>query len=118
GIDLGQTPVGLTRLESVERWPMSTHSTHDQHLENATVFWRTRAFLAALVLTTIALVLLWQEHQGHILGALPYLLLLACPLLHLFGHCGSHHHHGDKAGDRGPPQELGRGTDTNRPAPG
>jgi hypothetical protein len=31
------------------------------------------------------------EHTAHVLGALPYLLLLACPLLHLFhgGH-GSH----------------------------
>jgi Protein of unknown function (DUF2933) len=24
------------------------------------------------------------EHTAHVLGALPYLLLLACPLLHLF----------------------------------
>jgi hypothetical protein len=30
-----------------------------------------------------------------VLGALPYLLLLACPLMHLFMHRGQgNHHHG------------------------
>jgi hypothetical protein len=28
------------------------------------------------------------EHRAHVLGALPFLLLLACPLLHLFHHGG------------------------------
>lgn len=37
--------------------------------------------------------LLWT-HTGHVLPALPYLILLACPLLHLFGHGhGSRHSH-------------------------
>jgi len=37
------------------------------------------------------------EHRAHLIGALPYLLLLACPLMHVFGHRhhGSHHHHDD-----------------------
>lgn len=34
---------------------------------------------------------LLREHWGHALGVLPYLLLLACPLLHLFGHGGHRH---------------------------
>ncbi|HEV8397155.1 MAG TPA: DUF2933 domain-containing protein [Vicinamibacterales bacterium] len=38
------------------------------------------------VLFSIAVTLLWNEHESHFLGILPYLLLLACPLLHLFGH--------------------------------
>lgn len=29
---------------------------------------------------------LLTEHRAHALGALPYLLLLACPLMHFFGH--------------------------------
>jgi hypothetical protein len=35
------------------------------------------------------------EHTAHVLGVLPYLLLLACPLLHLFhgGHGGGHGSH-------------------------
>ncbi len=36
----------------------------------------------------IAVFFLWQEHRAHILGFLPYALLLACPLIHLFMHHG------------------------------
>ncbi|UPT76065.1 MAG: DUF2933 domain-containing protein [Elusimicrobiota bacterium] len=34
-----------------------------------------------------------MEHRGHLLRALPYLILLACPLMHLFhgrAHQGKH----------------------------
>jgi hypothetical protein len=47
-------------------------------------------FLGAL---TIALFLLWGEHRVHVLGALPYVLLLLCPAMHLFMHGG----HGKQA---------------------
>lgn len=42
------------------------------------------------------------EHRAHVLGILPFLLLLACPLLHLFhgGH-GGHEKHGSKSADPG-----------------
>ncbi|WP_435626496.1 DUF2933 domain-containing protein [Candidatus Ferrigenium straubiae] len=33
---------------------------------------------------------MFTEHRAHVLGILPYLLLLACPLMHLF----MHHDHG------------------------
>ncbi|PWU18867.1 MAG: hypothetical protein C5B49_06545 [Bdellovibrio sp.] len=36
------------------------------------------------------------EHTAHVIQVLPYLLLLACPLMHIFmhhGHGGHHHHH-------------------------
>ena len=39
--------------------------------------------------------LLWT-HTGHIFYALPYLLLLACPLMHLFGHHHHSHRHHDQ----------------------
>lgn len=44
---------------------------------------------------------LYTEHEVHILNALPYLLLLLCPLMHLFMHGGGHgghggHEHGDR----------------------
>jgi hypothetical protein len=44
-----------------------------------------------------------REHWNHALGLLPYLLLIACPLMHLFGHGhhhGAHGHHLDR--DRNP----------------
>lgn len=40
----------------------------------------------------IAIFLLFTEHRAHVLGVLPYLLLLACPLMHLFMHHGHHSH--------------------------
>ena len=45
---------------------------------------------------------LFTEHRAHLLGALPFLLLAASPLLHLFhgGH-GSHDHHDGNGIDRG-----------------
>ncbi len=45
----------------------------------------------SIVVSTIgafALISSCERHQDHILGAVPYLLLLACPLLHLLGHGG------------------------------
>jgi YHS domain-containing protein len=35
------------------------------------------------------------EHRAHVIQALPFLLLLACPLLHLFHGHGGHGGHGD-----------------------
>lgn len=55
---------------------------------------RLPLWLGACVFGAIALFFLWEEHQAHILGAVPYLLLLMCPLMHLFMHRG--HHHSDR----------------------
>jgi len=43
----------------------------------------------------IAIVLLAFEHRAHLLGWLPWLILLACPLMHLFMHGG---HGGKRSG--------------------
>lgn len=45
-------------------------------------------WLAALLFGGIATFFLWEQHDAHILGALPWLLLLACPLIHIFMHGG------------------------------
>lgn len=40
---------------------------------------------------------LLTEHRAHLFGILPFLLLLACPLMHLFhGHGGHGGHEGDE----------------------
>jgi hypothetical protein len=56
-------------------------------------FWTTLNGVAAIVLIAGAGYLLLAEHRAHVIAALPWLILLACPLMHLFMH-GGHGHGG------------------------
>ncbi len=51
-----------------------------------------RSRLVLLAFLAIGGFFLVTEHAAHLFGILPYLLLLACPLLHLLhgGHGGKH----------------------------
>lgn len=72
---------------------------HDQEEDAAPPgFWRSRYAIGLLVLGAIATYFLLSEHRAHFFGALPFLLLLACPLMHVF----MHHGHGAHAHHRGP----------------
>lgn len=54
--------------------------------------------IALLMLAAIAVFALLREHWAHVAGYWPYLILLACPLMHLFGHHGGHgHSHHDES---------------------
>jgi len=67
-------------------------------------FWRTRSGIVTCVFLGIAAILLIFEHRVHALEAmpyLPYLLILACPLMHLFMHRG-HSGHGHGSGGAQP----------------
>ena len=55
---------------------------------------RIPLWLGACLFAAIAIFFLWEEHRAHILGAVPYVLLLLCPILHLLMHRG-HGGHGD-----------------------
>lgn len=57
-------------------------------------WWRSRSGLVFLGFAAIAGFFLWEEHKAHILGVLPYALVLLCPLMHLFH--GGHGDHGSK----------------------
>ncbi|HUE91402.1 DUF2933 domain-containing protein [Pseudomonas sp.] len=71
------------------------HDSHRAHAANNP--WRY--WPALVVFAAVALFLLWEEHEAHLLGALPYLILLLCPLMHLFMHHGHGRDHGrDKEG--------------------
>ena len=49
-----------------------------------------------LLVYALAAVFLVYWHWQHVLDALPFLVVLACPLMHLFMHHGhGAHHHGD-----------------------
>ncbi len=62
-------------------------------------WWRTRSGIVLCGFLLVGGFYLATEHTAHLFGALPYLLLLSCPLMHLF----MHHGHAD-----------GRGTKDNR----
>lgn len=47
---------------------------------------------AMLAIAVVGAYLLWN-HTGHAWVAAPYVLLLICPLMHLFGHRHSHGQH-------------------------
>jgi hypothetical protein len=55
----------------------------------------TAGLVVCLALAALGDWLLWS-HTGHVLSALPFLVLLACPLMHLMhrGHGGHGSHHG------------------------
>jgi len=81
------------------------HTSHESHTVASAPLadsGRTRPWGAALLMVgLIVAFFLLREHWNHVAGSWPYLLLLACPLMHLLhghgGH-GSHAGHGPKPG--------------------
>ena len=67
-------------------------------------FWNSRFAVGFLVLGAIAAYFLLSEHRAHFIGALPLLLLLACPLMHVFMHRG-HGGHGDHGSGHADPED-------------
>ena len=85
---------------------------HSQNDIRPKAFWRSRYSVGLIVLGAIALYFLLAEHRAHVFFALPFLLLLACPLMHIFmhhghgGHGGSEDHRHDvpqRAAEASPP---------------
>lgn len=56
--------------------------------------WFPASRLVLYAFLAIAGFFLFTEHRAHVFGLLPYLLILACPLMHLFMH-GRHGPHGE-----------------------
>ncbi len=68
---------------------------------------RFRFGLGLLVFFVVAMYLLWDEHEAHILGYLPLILILGlCVGMHFFMHGGHGKHRHDHDEDQTPP---GRG---------
>lgn len=72
-------------------------------------FWTTPNGLAAIVLIGIVGYYLLTEHRAHVFAALPWLILLLCPLLHVFMHRGhgGHGHDGNSGPNHDEPGERG-----------
>jgi hypothetical protein len=61
---------------------------------------RINGFVKLLLGALLSAAAFWvlENHWQHVLGALPYLLFLTCPLMHLFmhhGHSGHYPHPGE-----------------------
>ena len=79
-----------------------------------TGFWTSKTGIALCVLVALGALFLIIDHRAHALQWLPYALLLACPLLHLFMHGGhgGHAGHADGAESRPAaraPEDRGQG---------
>lgn len=61
--------------------------------ERSPTFWRSKPGIVLGMLAVIVLFYLAREHYAHAAGLLPYLILLLCPLMHLFGHQHGHGGH-------------------------
>ena len=61
--------------------------------------WHMPMWLGVCLLLAIAGFFLWEEHRAHLLGALLYLFLLLCPVIHLFMHRGHGGHTSDAVHD-------------------
>lgn len=68
-----------------------------EHESKKETCWYSRRNLAFIGFAAVAGYFLLSEHRAHALGVLPYLFLLACPLMHLFMHRG---HHGGNGGHK------------------
>lgn len=58
-------------------------------------WWKSPMCIVALLALAALGLYLIIAHKQHVLGALPFLVILACPLMHLFMHKGhkNHDHH-------------------------
>lgn len=80
-------------------------------------FWTSLHGLACIVMIAAALYFLLVEHGEHVLPYLPFLIILLCPLMHLFMH--KHHHNGDGAHSHPDTEEAyRRGLEAGRKASG
>ena len=84
---------------------------HSQHAVHPKAFWGSRYSVGLLVLGAIALYFLLTEHRAHFYFALPFLLLLACPLMHIF----MHHGHGGHGGGEDRPLDGPRAAEAPLP---
>jgi hypothetical protein len=62
-------------------------------------FWKTPFGIVATLIAVVASVYLWIAHKDHLLALLPFAILAACPLMHVFMHRG-HGHGGHAHGER------------------
>ncbi|WP_425475579.1 DUF2933 domain-containing protein [Mesorhizobium quangtriensis] len=79
--------------------PHTDHMNHEQQRPSRF----SAANIALYGFLAIAAFYLIAEHRAHLLGWLPFLLILACPLLHVFMHGKHGGHGGNESSPTSPP---------------
>lgn len=64
----------------------------DNQQKKASFIYSKGTVIACIVLVVTGFLIL-TGHSAHLFGILPYLLILACPLIHIFMHGGHHDEH-------------------------
>lgn len=93
---------------------MEHSHNHDAISGNGESWLFSRTGVATLVAVSVLGFLIYEGHGAHLLGALPYLLILSCPLMHIFMH-GGHgghggHQHGGNEEENTPAQQQAANT--------
>jgi len=78
-----------------------TPMSDDDHHNTSSSSWTNLVLIGFLLIAGIYLL---AEHRAHLIAYLPFLVLLACPLMHMFMHRG--HGHDDHRARRPPDEEL------------
>jgi len=76
------------------------HNHHDEHrsddsspARSIAALYKTPLMLVCLGVAAVVGYYLWMYHSQHVLAFLPFIFILACPLMHLFMHRNHGHHH-------------------------
>lgn len=68
---------------------------HYHKPENKSSWWCSRSGVVAAIFLAFIAYFLLTEHRAHVYQALPWLIFLACPFMHIFMHHGHGGHHKD-----------------------
>ena len=66
-------------------------ATHEAHAPDRKPFLKTPLGWTCVGFAMLAVIFLFTEHTAHVFRALLWLVVLACPLLHVFLHRGHRH---------------------------
>ena len=70
-------------------------------------FWKSPFGIVATLVAIATSVYLYMVHKDHVLALLPYAILAACPLMHMFMHRG--HGHGGHSHGNSRNNDVSRG---------
>ena len=65
-----------------------------------------RTYILLAIVAAIAALLVFTGHGPHVIGYLPFLILFACPLMHMFMHHGHGGHGGHGGHERPDPARM------------